>query len=437
MNANDIAWGSAFHDLNIPSRVVADGFADVTANDIRVYREPRLMAKFDTDQSLPKPFQDHGLAILPISRGKYRIGAFRLYEKMPKVSWANRSSITRLELPGHLHSFDSSLMKSEAVAINAAYACRALQSFLDEDEIFPTLAGRLGTGNFSFNVSTKSGRLVDIPVKSAQMEIDGCYEGLKTIGLIEAKSKFSQDFLIRQLYFPYRFATTREFIKKPVRPIFQVFSNNTFYFFEYAFSDYNNYNSLYLVKQAQYRLQDRILTMSDLSDILDENEESITNLSPDKYKAPSFPQADSFERLVNLCEFIAETGGKETSEITNYFRFDKRQSNYYTAALRYLHLGKRVKRAKKFTYVLTDETSKALQSGFADRQLYYARRMLSHPVLKEAFSTFLECGNYPDKAYAVMLMRKHGVDVTEGTTTETRRAQTIIAWIKWLHSLSI
>lgn len=437
MKANDIAWESAFLELSIPSRVAKNGFVDVSADDIRVYREPRLMAKFDTDRSLPKPFQDHNFAILPIARGKYRIGEFRLYEKIPRVSWTNRSAITRLELPGHIHSIDSSVLKSEAVAINAAYACRALQLFLDEDELLPTLGGRLGTGTFNFNVLTRSGHTVEIPVKNAQMEIDGCFEGLRTIGIIEAKSKFSQDFLIRQLYFPYRFAVTRDYINKKVRPVFQIFSNNTFYFFEYAFQDQTNYNSLQLIRQAQYRLQDRILTISDLADILDEDIEFQSNLSPDKYKAPAFPQADSFERLVSLCEFINETGERTNSEITDYFRFDIRQTNYYTAALRFLNLGKRVKLTGKTAYILTDETAKALKSGFADRQLYFAKRMLNHPVLREAFATFLERGIYPEKDYAVALMRKHGVDVTQGSTTERRRAQTIIAWIKWLDSLSV
>jgi len=437
LKANDIAWGSAFHDLNIPSRVATDGFVDVSADDIRVYREPRLMAKFDTDRSLPKPFQDHGFAILPISRGNYRIGAFRLYEKIPKVSWTNRSTLTRLELPGHLHSFDSSILKSETVAINAAYACKALHRFLNEDELLPTLGGRLGTGTFNFKVSTKSGHIVDIPVKNAQMEIDGCYEGLKTISIIEAKSKFSQDFLIRQLYFPYRFAITREFIDKPVRTVFQIFSNNTFFFFEYAFLDQNNYNSLQLVKQAQYRLQDRLLTISDIADLLEEDIEAQANLAPDKYKAASFPQADSFERLVSLCEFIDEAGTRKSSEITDYFRFTVRQTDYYTSALRFLHLGKRVRHDGKSTYTLTDETIKALKSGFADRQLYFAKKILNHPIFREAFSTFLDCGHYPEKEYAVSLMRKHDVDVTQGSSTEGRRAQTIMAWIKWLVSLSV
>ena len=51
----------------------------------------------------------------------------------------------------------------------------------------------------------------------------------------------------------------------------------------------------------------------------------------------SFPQADSFERVINLCELLNEHPMTKDNITINY-AFDERQTNYYTDAARYLGL---------------------------------------------------------------------------------------------------
>ena len=53
---NDRAWDSIFDRYDIREKVQRDGVFHITANQIKEFREPRLMTKFDTKESLPKAF---------------------------------------------------------------------------------------------------------------------------------------------------------------------------------------------------------------------------------------------------------------------------------------------------------------------------------------------------------------------------------------------
>ena len=84
-------------------------------------------------------------------------------------------------------------------------------------------------------------------MRNAQIEIDGGYEGQTKLALIEAKNTKCEDFLIRQMYYPYRAWADR--ISKTVVPIFMTFSNDVFSFFVYEFQEQGAYNSLVLLQQ--------------------------------------------------------------------------------------------------------------------------------------------------------------------------------------------
>ena len=67
-------WEALFEKYRIREEVAAHGCFPITADQIREFKEPRLMTKFDTRESLPKVFGR--LGILPVTRGKYVIGDF-------------------------------------------------------------------------------------------------------------------------------------------------------------------------------------------------------------------------------------------------------------------------------------------------------------------------------------------------------------------------
>ena len=76
---NDEAWEAIFERWDVPGTVEREGGFVISADQIREYREPRLMAKFDHRVNLPDVFLQHSLAILPVTRGDYLIGPFEAY----------------------------------------------------------------------------------------------------------------------------------------------------------------------------------------------------------------------------------------------------------------------------------------------------------------------------------------------------------------------
>ena len=79
VSLNDIAWESLFEKYDILNAVNSQGCFEISAVQIKEFREPRLMAKFDHTINLPKIFSDNKLAILPITRGDYVISHFGAY----------------------------------------------------------------------------------------------------------------------------------------------------------------------------------------------------------------------------------------------------------------------------------------------------------------------------------------------------------------------
>lgn len=59
-------WEEIFNDYDILKDIEKFGYFKITADQIRKYKEPRLMAKFDFFKQLPNIFKVNGLGILPI-----------------------------------------------------------------------------------------------------------------------------------------------------------------------------------------------------------------------------------------------------------------------------------------------------------------------------------------------------------------------------------
>lgn len=66
---NDQAWEKLFQEYGILEKIKQRGFFNISADQIKKEREPRLMVKFDHSVSRPKIFCDNRLSILPITRG--------------------------------------------------------------------------------------------------------------------------------------------------------------------------------------------------------------------------------------------------------------------------------------------------------------------------------------------------------------------------------
>ena len=419
---NDTAWEKLFSEYSIASRVAASGSFRISADQIRKYREPRLMTKFDHSSNLPRPFSENSLSILPVSRGDYLIAPMNLYKKLDSA--ASQAGIICTESPRGLQSLDISSITSESAAINAAFAAGILDDFIGEP-LIPTVSGRMSSGKFSFEVENRLTSSFDnVQVCNSQLEIDGGYEGPSSLCLIEAKNAICDDFLIRQLYYPYRLWRTK--VEKRVRPVFMIYSNGIFHLFEYKFIIESRINSLRLIQYKRYTLDHPSISMDELRILPAE-----TAIGPEP--GVPFPQANSFERVINLCELLSENELSE-DDITSVYDFTDRQSGYYANAGRYLGLIEFQSRGDGLRR-LTDKGRELFTMDMRGRQLGLAVLILSHAVFSDCLNLYFEEGEFPSREIVAGLMENRGVYGITGRSTFLRRADTVIAWCRWIISL--
>ncbi len=421
-NLNNTAWNSLFEKYGILNAVNMHGYFKISAAQIKEFREPRLMAKFDHTNNLPEIFSDNKLAILPITRGDYVISHFAAYHRIE----ADNAPITQVSLPTYIQSLDCNNIPSETIALNCAVAAGIIEDFLEDDKIVSTVSGRMGSGRFSFDIESSIGNAThNITVNNSQVEIDAAYEGRKSLALIEAKRDLSEDFLVRQLYYPYRVWQSR--VTKTVRPVFLVYSNGIYRLYEYQFTNPNSYSSLQLFRQKNYSIEDTVISIVDIQDIL--NKASVVA----EPKIP-FPQADSFERVINLCELLNEQELSK-NDITEKYDFDVRQTDYYTNAARYLGLIKRRRENGTPTYQLTNTGKQILNLGFKQRQLAYCNLILSHKAFAETLKACFVSGVMPSNDIIIQILKDTRPYNLQSDVTYNRRCSTIRGWINWIIGL--
>ena len=415
---NGEAWEVLFQRHAILDHVQQGGLFEISAEQIKALREPRLMTKFDDSERLPNIFKDNGLGILPNTRGTYLIGSIKLFHKFEVPSTSPIRCITPV-LP--LESIDYTRIMSEALALNSAYSSGMLSNFLEEESLYPTISGRMSSSSFSFEVEGE-GMRHPISVNNAQIEIDGGYEGESSITLIEAKNHIANDFLVRQLYYPFR--RWEAVMRKPVRSVFLTYSNGIYHFREYAFRNTNCYNSIELLKEARYVIgtDSPQLTLQSIRDIIVELESSDEDYHPEGI----IPQADDFGRVINIMEELMRGQELEALDISEQQHFTLRQSDYYMNAAIFLRLVQR----GDGRYQLTAEGRRIMGLDIHGRNLALAREMLRPRFLRLAMKASIERSELISIPEMSDIMRQEGITLSDSTVA--RRAQTARAWMKWL-----
>lgn len=410
---NDLAWEKIFEKYKILDRILREGSIEISATKINEFREARLMTKFDHKSQLPKLFADNKLSILPISRGGYVIGKFETFCEFN----TDDIDVSPIEFPTFLESLDYRDITSEATAINCAFVSKILHHFTNEDNLLPTVSGRMSSSSFTFDINSSKG-LCKVNVDNSQVEIDGGYEGDNSLNLIEAKNYISDDFLVRQLYYPFKLWSGK--IQKQVRPIFLTYSNGVFHLREYAFSNVNYYNSLVLVKHKKYAVQEGSFNLQALSQILDATKTVTEPEIP-------FPQADSFERLINLCELLKQKEFIPKEEITQNYDFDSRQTDYYSNAGKYLGLidtGKDPLTGQTGCF-LTKKGKQVFTLNLIERQTEFVKLIASHSAFKQTLKRYLDSGEMPIQEIIVDIMKRSTLYNVGSDSTYFRRASTI------------
>lgn len=285
----------------------------------------------------------------------------------------------------------------------------------------------MSSNEFSFYINNLNiNRDVKVIVSNSQIEIDGGYEGTESLALIEAKNSISEDFLIRQLYYPFRL--WNEKITKRIKPIFMVYSNGIFTLYEYSFQEPNNYNSLVLVKQKNYTLVQDDIDLNAIKDIL----YKVNIIEEPRIQ---FPQANSMKRLINLCELLYNNDMTK-EEITTTYDFDPRQTNYYTDAGIYLGIIDKKREDGEIIYFLTHEGRNLFKVNLRTRQLKLIELILKHNAFNKTLKEYFRIEQMPSKDNIVKIMKESNLYRINSDSTFYRRAQTISRWISWILNLA-
>lgn len=427
---NDEAWTKLFDKYSILENINSYGMYEISAKEINFFREARLMTKFDHKNNLPDLFKRSGLSILPITRGSYVISNFEAYHKFEDSKGSIHADVHKVVTPDYIQSIDFENITSEATALNVAYLSGILADFVKEEQLYPTVNGRMSSEEFRFEIRNN---LLDcsqsISVLNSQIEIDAGYEGLDSLTLIEAKNSLSEDFLIRQLYYPYR--KWHDKVEKSVRSIFLTYTNGLFSLYEYEFFEPGHYNSIRLVQQKKYTLEQDDIQIEEIINIFDK-----VVVTSEPVGIP-FPQADSFSRVVNICELLNENSILTSEEITLKYDFDARQTNYYTDACRYLGLvEKNTEESGRINYSLTERGRSIFRLSLKKRNLFFVGIILEKRAFKNSFNEYLLGLELPSKEKIVNIMKSSNLYNIRSESTFNRRASTVSGWLNWILDLT-
>ncbi|MEX1409177.1 hypothetical protein AB3H99_03955 [Enterococcus sp. GC33] len=420
---NDEAWEKLFDKYDILSEIDRNETFSIRSKQINEFREARLMTKFDHSNQLPEIFSKNNITILPDSRGNYILGKFKMFEELKHK---NLKPIS-MKIPDFIQSLDITKITSESSALNIAHMSQMIDSVMrtkhNEPQSLLTLSGRMSSGSLQYNILNVDKKIHEFSVENAQIEIDGSYENLNKILIVEAKNKIPLDFNIRQLYYPFRLYQNLN-TTKDITPVFFTYADDIFSFHVYKFTDTMNYSSIKKVEQINFILNDS----------LDLNLEEVKRISAivkevEEPKNVPFPQADTFTRILDMIDYIYER--KNKYELAEAYDFDLRQSDYYANALVYLGLATK----QDYYFKLNNEGIKIKNMHNSNkRNALIISKILSHKPFKLAFDSTLKNGGEYDRKYISKVLLDN-VKSINSISTANRRMQTVVAWLNWIFSV--
>ncbi len=156
-------------------------------------------------------------------------------------------------------------------------------------------------------------------------------------------------------------------------------------------------------------------------------------------KEIAFPQADSFRRVIDLLgKMNASQDAIDKEMLTTEYAFDGRQTDYYLNAALYLGL---IVKIEGKQYSLSTLGAQIMSSHPRKRYLDLVERILHQPVFNAVLSKYFQLGQEPSKENIVEIIKSARPNVSNkkkgwAKTTIERRAQTIIAWTRWILELT-
>ncbi|MDP2103717.1 MAG: hypothetical protein Q8K26_02250 [Candidatus Gracilibacteria bacterium] len=409
MSTHHDHWEEIFTKLDVLKHINTSGYFDLTAKDIKrlTGQEARLMSKVDFEKSLPTIMRDNKLSILAINNGVYRIARTNPFISVPKIK--NKEVLIRM--PAGYITLDPFDINSESGALDIAHVSGILKQVFAED-IELTIRGRLRKGaNFVFSLDN-----VSYPINGVQIEVDGGYEGITSVNLIEAKIGSLNTISIRQLLYP-ELAWKRTLTeRKKIRSFLFIYEEPFFRFIPFVV-DRGSY-TLDIDKEKVFKFiggQDYDIMKIPVSD------------SPDMDFSAPFPQADSFDKILIMLRKIEAFGGiikkDDLGEEMIDYNLSPRQIDYYSNCLKLFKF-------IKIDFGMVSITSKGrdiLKLKTKEQAFELAKILFS----EEIFYTSLHKGIdfVDDKLFSKYGKRKEDISLI----TNARRKQTLRKWIAWFN----
>jgi len=402
--SNNEAWEHIFTDLKILDQVGKNNFFDISATEIkkRDGKEARLMTKVDHRENLPIVMSNNGLSILAIKNGLYRIAKTDPFIDIQKVPLCNVEIISK---PTDILSIDPLNLKSESSALDIAYISKMLDIVFDEQTEL-TIRGRL-RGNLSFNLSG-----VPYNIDGVQIEVDGGYEGLNTLNLIEAKMGFRNNINIRQLLYPELFWKSQNISKhKKIQNYVFYYQDDIFRFIPFIY-DYKSGN-FYADHHRERAFRFERHSYFSLSHIKKSHEIMVND-------DIAFPQADDFEKIHAIFLNIDNHDCPTKIDIIGDFDISltSRQHDYYFNVLRWLRV---CVINDDGCITLTGRGNKLLELNIEQRMEELSRIIFSEPICFNVLHN-LSQNDLDFKRYNI------------NGSTIYRRLQTVRAWIKYFNN---
>jgi len=405
MAINDDKWEILFKRHNIVAIVAANGYFDITAEQIKTVREPRLMCKMDFKQSVAQPFKKHNLSILAIKNGLYRIAKTSPFFDID-IGHIGKIEIIDFQLPKFIETLHFENITSESQALDAAVASGMINKLLGE-ESFLTVRGRRYTSKMDIKIQRQDSEELQVyPISSVQIEVDGGYEGNSSLALIEAKMGTADNMNMRQLVYPHiHFANHT---KKEVKTFVMFYETGSiFTFIPMVFQ--NHIPSLDYKKSVRFRLI--------------ETNSPKTNLSTSEFTLPAtgngapFPQADDFSKVLFGLLKLSEIQPAPKAELFGNFPLDPRQYDYYFNALKWLGLADQNGRGGDC--YLTSAGNSLVEMNEKQRISLIRQTMLSDTVFSKALKNHQYAPTSKELSDRNMSAK----------TYSNRRRNTVLSWL--------
>jgi hypothetical protein len=406
MNSSFQHWDKIFAAKNFD---VSQDLHFITADEIKAITaaEPRILAKMDSSSALPPVFKRNGYFLLPVKNGEYAIvrgeGFHRLEATVAPIDHTSRIKF---------HLTTAGRGKSEMQYLDYSFNAGALEAAVGISPLYQSIRGREYSRQFRFVVSKTL-----LNVSSVQLEVDSGLEGEDSIVLLEAKMGAPEDFIIRQLFYPYNhFRLVSP--KKRIVPVFFTYSpdGKVYTFWIYEFADPENYNSI--------RLKDtKAITISTAHEV------SLADIKPTgivKYKQ-LIPQANDLNKVVELA-FKVNEGLNNYRDVAEYFAFDERQSSYYREAAEALGLITR----DDGKYHLTETAMHLIGLPVEERNLFVVGLVSNFDLVKLSLDLLKATGRLTRTDIETLIAENSRLS----GSTVPRRAGSLIAWLRWIGEAS-